>query len=158
MVVRLRGQFDESQPLRQGRLGSLRGSTLRRCATVQFRPPLPYLDRPAIYDSAVQRCDGWPRFNFRHFDESESARQATSPVGHQFKFANRPKRLEKRADCLWCRTGIQVTHKDVLHKISLVLRTSYARPIWHGRVPPSIISRIRPTSALPRATSSGLPL
>ena len=56
-------------------------------------------------------------------------------VGHQFKFANRPKRLEKRADCLWCRTGIQVTHKDVLHKIPLVLRTSYARPIWHGRVP-----------------------
>ena len=79
----------------------MRGSTLRRCATVQFRPPLPHLDRPAIYDSAVQRCDGRPRFNFRHFDESESARQATIPVSHQFEIANRSERLEKRTDCLW---------------------------------------------------------
>ena len=36
---------------------------------------------------------------------------------------------KKRTDCLWCRTGIQVANKDILHKISLVLRTSYARPI-----------------------------
>ena len=73
------------------------------------------------------------------------------------KFANRPKRLEKRADCLWCRTEFKLPTKIFFIR-SLVLRTSYARPICSGRVPPSIISCIRPTSALPRATSSGLPL
>jgi len=74
----------------------LRGSTLRRCAAaVEFRPPLPHLDRPAIYDSTVQSSDGGPCFNFRHFDESESPRQATIPVSHQFEIANRSERLEK---------------------------------------------------------------
>jgi hypothetical protein len=71
----------------------LRASTLRQCAPMQLRTPLPHLDRLAIYDSAVQSSDGLPRFNFRHFDESESPRQATIPIGHQFEFANAPKRL-----------------------------------------------------------------
>ena len=70
----------------------MRASTLMRCAAVQFRPPLPYLDRPAIYDPTVQSSDGRPRFNFRHFDDSESPRQASIPVSHQFEFANAPKR------------------------------------------------------------------
>jgi hypothetical protein len=61
-------------PLQHARLWRLRRYMLRNRAAVEFGPPLPHLNRLAIYDSAIQSSHGVARFNLRHLDESESSR------------------------------------------------------------------------------------
>jgi hypothetical protein len=111
-------------------------AALTWCAVaVQFRPPLVHVDRPAIYDSAVQSGDRPVSFSIRHFDESESPREARSPVGHQLEMFDISMWLKERADRGHSRAGIQVAHKDILHAISLPFESGLYDAGWrYGQV------------------------
>jgi hypothetical protein len=106
-----------------------------RAVAVQLRPPLVHVDRPAIYDAAVQSGDRQVSFSIQHFDESESPREARSPVGHELDMFDISMWLKERADRGHTGARIQVAHKDVLHVISLPFESGLYEAGWrYGQV------------------------